>query len=32
MERSLMPRKVNFTRLLQIFESEDGYKNKLVTR
>ena len=29
MERSKMPRKVNFTRLLQIFGSEEGYTNRL---
>ena len=29
MERSKMPRKVNYTRMLTIFASEDGYKNKI---
>ena len=29
MERSKMPRKVNYTRMLTIFASEDGYKNRL---
>ena len=29
MERSKMPRKVNYTRMLTIFGSEDGYKNRL---
>ena len=29
MKRSKMPRKVNYTRMLTIFASEDGYKNKI---
>ena len=29
MERSKMPRKVNYTRMLTIFASKDGYKNRL---
>ena len=28
MERSLMPRKVNYTRLLQIFSSKEGYEKR----
>ena len=27
-ERSLMPRKVNYTRILQIFSSKEGYDNR----
>ena len=29
-ERSLMPRKVNYTRILQIFSSKEGYENRYV--